>query len=655
MNIKLLSLVLQCRQSQEVLKFSPQVSFFHGEMSAGKSSIARLIDYCFGARRIEQTTAIRKELVSVELTAQIEGFRVSFERTAEASGSIQVTWSAGDENEFSILAPLQEGENSRSLVGEDVFTFSDLLFYFFGKPPLRVRKSTLDEESQMIRLGFRDILWYCYLDQNKLDNSFFRLDDPVRQTKSRYAIRYVLGYYTERLETLQGQLAKAASDRTGKIIAARQMRDFLQDVGYASEKDIQADVEEVERQLKKATDHQAELEDTFHVDTHFADVLRERLRVLSSVLGQEEQTLADLHLRLDEFHALKSELITARQKLSRSQAASTVLSGVRFESCPQCGTHLPLDPPSKDQDALNCNLCGQAPPKADEARATHLQVAKRDLNNRLQEIEDTLGRSQRSVRKQEQTVETVRRQKNELDRQLQDELRRYDSAFLAQAREVDRRTATLVERLNGLQRFRKIPETIERLEQEAGQLLAEQDRLRRSIREEQDSLISADTLVKELEETYLDVLLTVGVPGVGDGDRVRMNRKSWIPDILEGGEEDQSWNFLSAGSNGKKTLLNVCYALAVHQVAASHDRPLPSLLMIDHPTKCISPDVNRAVIKALYRYIYDLVQGPLKDTQVILIDNDFFAPEGQDIQLFEQYMTPTEDEHPPLISYYRGA
>ena len=654
MNIKLLSLVLQCRQSQEVLEFSPQVSFFHGEMSAGKSSIARLIDYCFGARKIEQTTAIRKELVSVELTAQIEEFKVVFERTAEASGNVQVTWSADEENEFSVLAPLQEAENSRPLVGEDVFTFSDLLFYFFGKPPLRVRKSTLDDESQMIRLGFRDILWYCYLDQNKLDNSFFRLDDPVRQTKSRYAIRYVLGYYTERLETLQGQLVKAASDRTGKIVAARQMREFLQEVGYASEKDIQVDIEEVERQLKGATGHQAELEDSFHADTHFADILRERLRVLSSVLGQEDQTLADLHQRLAEFHALKSELVTARQKLSRSQAASTILSGVQFESCPQCGTHLPPENSSNYQK-LNCNLCGQIPPQADEDRATHLQVAKRDLSNRLQEIEDTIRRSQRSVRKQEQTVETVRLQKFELDRQLQDELRRYDSAFLAQSREVDRRKATLIERLNGLQRFRKIPETIMRLELEADQLVAEQERIRRAIQEEQASLVSADTLVKELEDTYLNVLLTVGVPGVGNDDQVKMNRKNWIPDILEGGQEDQRWNFLSAGSNGKKTLLNVCYALAVHQVASSHGRPLPSLLMIDHPTKCISPDVNRAVIEALYRYIYDLIQGSLKDTQVILIDNDYFSPEGQDIQLFDRYMTPDDDNHPPLISYYRGA
>lgn len=117
----------------------------------------------------------------------------------------------------------------------------------------------------------------------------------------------------------------------------------------------------------------------------------------------------------------------------------------------------------------------------------------------------------------------------------------------------------------------------------------------------------------------------------------------------------QSWNFYGAGSNGKKTLLNVCYALAVHVVAEAHDRPLPTFLLIDHVTKCISPDVNRSVTEALFKEICRLVLGPLKRTQMILIDNDFFAPDVADIQLVERYLTPDNDAHPPRISYYRGA
>lgn len=650
MRIRLLSLTLQCRRGQETLEFSPQVSYYHGKLSAGKSTIARLIDYCLGSKDIERTTAIRKELVSVELSAEVGPYTATFERTLDGGGHVQVGWIDEKRNEFSVLAPLQEPDKPVSLIeGETIYTFGDLMFRLFGRQPLRVRKSSVDEESPLIRLSFRDLLWYCYLDQNRLDNSFFRLHEAVVQTKSRYAIRYILGYYTERLEELHGQLKEAITSRAGKLAAARQIREFLLDVGYATEKAVEADIAEATRQLEAARRHQTEIQTSFHSETHFADELRGQLRDMSARLGAEEQALADLRVRLDEFVSLKNELVTARQKLARSAAATTVLSGVAFDSCPQCGTK--ITPPT---DPNCCSLCRNPPPKADEDRTTKVQAARRDLEGRLKEIDDTIGRTQRSLRKQEHGVVAIRLEKQRLDLRLAEELSRYDSTFVAATREADRRTATLEERINGLGRFRKLPETINRLETEADSLLADQERIRRAIQEEQSNLVSADKLVGELETEYLRILLAVGVPGVNSGDAVRINRTTWIPEIVEAEEENQSWNFYAAGSNGKKTLLNVCYALAVHVVAEAHERPLPSFLLIDHVTKCISPDVNRAVIEALFAEIYRLVRGPLKRTQVILIDNDYFPPAGADVQLVERYLTPSDDAHPPLISYYRG-
>ncbi|MEZ6138968.1 MAG: hypothetical protein R3B84_00215 [Zavarzinella sp.] len=651
MKIRLISLTLLCRRGQETIDFSPQVSFYHGKLSAGKSTIARLIDYCLGAKEIERTTAIKKELLSVELLALVGRYVARFERTVEGVATVQVTWTDEKGKEFGALAPLQQPDNAAPLVeGESVFTFSDLMFYLFGMQPLRVKKSNYDEESELIRLSIRDILWYCYLDQNKLDHSFFRLHEIFVQTKSRYAIRYILGYYTERLEELQRQLKVAITNRTSKLAAAKQIREFLQEVGYETEMDVEADITETTRQFEGAKRHQAELQATYHAETHFADTLRNRLRDQSAQLGMEEQALADLKVRLSEFELLKGELLTARHKLSRAATAATVLSDVAFESCPQCGTKVTSAP-----DPSCCNLCGKATPKDDEARATIVQALRRDLDSRLKEIDDTLGRTKRSIRKQEHYVATVRADKHSLDSQLNEELSKYDSPFIAATREADRRTAMLEERLSGLERFRKLPATIASLEREADTLVAEAERLRRQIQEEHAGLISANRLVGELEGEYLRLLLAVGVPGVNQGDVVRINRKTWIPDILEGGEDGQSWNFYGAGSNGKKTLLNVCYALAVHIVAEAHDRPLPTFLLIDHVTKCISPDVNRSVIEALFREIYSLVLGPLKRTQVILIDNEFFAPEGSGVNIVDRYLTPDDENHPPLISYYRGA
>lgn len=44
---------------------------------------------------------------------------------------------------------------------------------------------------------------------------------------------------------------------------------------------------------------------------------------------------------------------------------------------------------------------------------------------------------------------------------------------------------------------------------------------------------------------------------------------------------------------------------------------------------------------------------PLKDTQFIIIDKDFVKPQIEDIDIYDRYMTPDDEKHPPLIRYFR--
>lgn len=82
----------------------------------------------------------------------------------------------------------------------------DLIFYFLDIIPLKVRKSKVEDNSPLVRLSFRDILWYCYLQQDLLDSSFYRLEDSYRKLKSRDVMRFVVGYYKERLNQLESEL-----------------------------------------------------------------------------------------------------------------------------------------------------------------------------------------------------------------------------------------------------------------------------------------------------------------------------------------------------------------------------------------------------------------------------------------------------------------
>jgi hypothetical protein len=94
----------------------------------------------------------------------------------------------------------------------------------------------------------------------------------------------------------------------------------------------------------------------------------------------------------------------------------------------------------------------------------------------------------------------------------------------------------------------------------------------------------------------------------------------------------------------------VCYALAVHRVAAEHNLPLPTFLIVDSPTKNISADVNPTLVANYFKLIYSLAEGILKNTQFLLIDSDLVQPTGHEIEFVERLLSPEN----PLISYYSG-
>jgi hypothetical protein len=230
-------------------------------------------------------------------------------------------------------------------------------------------------------------------------------------------------------------------------------------------------------------------------------------------------------------------------------------------------------------------------------------------------------------------------------------LARYDSAFVESVRALDREVATLTERLRSLDTLQEMPRAINALEEEAGALQGTIDRLRSGIEEERSRLRLADENVAVIAARFKSIMLSVGFPGVVEADEVVIDIRSWRPVILHGGQE---WSFWDAGSGGKKTLFNVCYALALHEAARERGMPVPNLLVIDSPTKNISDDENPELIRALYREIYRLSLTTQGDAiQFLLIDSDLVEPENE-LPGFAYHRLAGVPGAPSLIPYYTG-
>ncbi len=641
MKIRLIELKVRTRRTVEQIKFSPAVTFLHGPIGRGKSTVARLVDYCFGGE-LERTPAIQSEFLSAELHVAFGSSICTLERAASDTQSVRASWTAPKGEVGSVNAPFSAQE--QPIWAEDVFNLSDLIFRLCGVSPIKVRKRSRDPDSSLVRLSFRDIWWYCYLEQGHLDSSFFRLEDVFRGRKSQDAMRFFTGLHSERLSQLEADLFRAIDQQRGKREAVGQIRAFMLQFGWGTSLDLEAELGIAERAKETAEALRAELEQTRRATTHPTDNLRVELRRHGSEIQDLEVAILESRQAVLEQVALRAELITAKTKSNRVEKAGQILEGVHFERCPECGT----DIAERQMPADHCQLCGSHTTTQQEATSVELEALRRDLNERIDQIADSIARRQRELSKSERQLVELRIRKQTLDKQLQLELSRYDSAYVESIRTTEREIATYTERVRSLHRLRQMPLAIGNLEEEAGAIQGEIDRLRSEAAAERDRLKAADENVMVLSAEFKRILLAVSFPGMSEQDDVIIDPRNWAPVVVHG---EQVWGFWDTGSGGKKTLFNVCYALALHRVAVQRGMPVPDLLLIDSPTKNISDDENPELVRALYDEIYSLAVE--RDIQFLLIDSDFVEPGVQIAEMTHRRMAGTEDA-PSLISYYSG-
>lgn len=646
MKIRFQTLKLNCRKSEEIVDLAADISFFHGCLSAGKSTIARLIDFCLGAP-LETTTAIQQEMVSAQLTLTIGLKDVLIERN-KSENFLQVSWTAPGEPPNSVLVAAK-GDGA-PVIADNIRNLSDLIFHLLGIPIIKVRKRTDDPESGLIRLSFRDINAFCYLRQEELDSSFFFLQTPIRREKSKDVLNYVLGFFSDRLNELGIEYDQVATEQRTKEMSARRITEFLAQFQFGSEADIDLELASIAAQIAEIDTVISEDRAAFVSDTHFADEKRQILTRLSERLAQTQEALTDLDRRVDEQKELRAELITMKFKTARADSARNVLAGARFAACPNCGQAISAH---RRRQEPECYLCLQPPKPVDPVLT--VDIVRSDLDARIHEIDTFLHRQERARGSLEREVSELRQSKRTLDAELAELLASYETDRLARTRDADRRRATLTERRTFLERLRQLPDAVRKMAEEADALKGRLESIARDIEREKLRLTAADANFKLLEEFFLEALIAIGLPGVTPNDKVRINRRTLLAEILPNGDEALAYSFFNAGSGGKKVLITICFALALHRTAAVRALPLPTYLIIDSPTKNITPDINPKLVADFYAYLYRLCTTDLSGLQIIIIDQTLVAPDpALDLSFRQRLLQGGDPENPPLISYYEG-
>ena len=172
MELKIASLQIKCRKENYLIRFSEDITFIYGNTGVGKTTLLNLIYYTLGGKLV-CTQAVTEEVLSVTLNAFINGSALTIARKLNSN----------------IIRISRNGSNEYLLANDAAKkTLSDYFYSECGLTPIEMvgRKSSRGQ-----KITFMNFMWFAYLRQDELDNSFFYLGDQ-RNTFKEQASSYVL-------------------------------------------------------------------------------------------------------------------------------------------------------------------------------------------------------------------------------------------------------------------------------------------------------------------------------------------------------------------------------------------------------------------------------------------------------------------------------
>lgn len=633
-------------KSEEHIPFN-DVTYFFGQMGSGKTSIARLINYCLGGS-INLSPALQSEFVSATLRLSINGKNVVLERPRE-SEQVIASWEMGSDELFHLTLPARTASGI-VLPGTKVEQLSDLLFYISGITPPKVRKSKLKEDSELQRLSFRDLFWYCYVDQDNIDSSFFHLDedaDTFKRLKSRDVMRFLLGFHQERVAELEAELQNQHIHTLQLNTAATSLNMVIKEANIGSEEQIASEINVLTNKFNEnrvLIDQEPEKMEAF---PHATDLLKGKARNLGDEIDSLDQALVEVKKRIDQDLRHKNEIAMLSVKVDRMAAARAVLGGVNFCSCPRCSQLLPSREPEQ------CIVCGQ--PEPIRTPGIESEILKTDAKARIAELDNMLELQNQQQLIMQQRREELSQLKIRTDSDLSVKLARYDSAYLSIILMFEKENSQIEEKISHLNQLKSIPQKVTDLLEKVNLSRAEEIRLRAELKEERVNAECDLTNLDRLKELFLDCLLRCKLPGINSNSEVHIKVSDFLPQVTNPNLGDVAvTSFANLSSGGKKTLFKACFAIAVHRLAAEIDAFLPSLLIIDSPMKNISERENKEQFEHFHNLIYELMSSELSGTQVILIDKEHFDPnENLFLNMSVRHMKLDAVQFPPLVPYYR--
>lgn len=613
-------LVLVGQRKNYIVPFHKGLNVIYGDSDTGKSSILNLINYCLGSSKVHMYDELEYGGKYCLLEVLLNEKAYTIKRDIFAPTQFIEVYHSDIENMNSVF-PYEYGP-SYSKEGAAGY-FSDFLLQALEIPLIRVKKAPSQVDSEFVRLSFRDIFKFCYLDQDEVGSKYvLDLQSGSVFVKNKETFKFIHNILDSQITELQNDLSDKERSKRNLQNKYEVITLFLRETQLKPMTMLKDELVEIDSQLDVINAEISELNTKMTSNTVYNNELREHIQKFKNSIINLNNSQKQIESNIEQNIKLKKEYDKDITKLqSAVEVKSKLPAGIIKEAdCPICHKKMNI------HDLKSCLGDNSAEYLKEEINA--LKRRKQNLSNLIdvQVNEISLIES-----KKELLVEDLNKAEILLDTNTKD----FISPFISQRDGLISQKSSLSEQKSKITYFLKLRNQLDLISDDIEDLQKQIDGLKIKINELKTNAPSASEIVSILGDYLKDFLDFVKIK---NATNIGISTEKFLPIV-------RNKNYSELTSGGLRTLASVGYFISLLINSIEYNTNLPSFLMIDTIGKYLGKTKDKYLSETdkshdakegisdpdkylnIYKYLIYLCTNKEKtqegvNFQIIIVDNE---------------------------------
>lgn len=614
--LELKKLILKGIRKDYPVTFKPGLNIIEGKISTGKTAIFGFIDYCFGSKTHPIHPEIERNVRSVLLEIQINNICYVIERPLFSSDSkINLHECA--------LEEMGENHNVLSLSSRHQKDQPSLSIYLLNKLNLfdislkeALKKDLCDTDT----LSFRDLMWFCYLKAERLDNRFLLFEnEPMKNIKLRQVFEIIFKIHENEIAILTKQI-KELDDRLKEINREIEKIDFfLKERKIPSKDTINLTLTKLDERQTQLKEKLSSLSSTLKGKSGVADHLRVQLDLIEQDVRRLQTIKRSLDTLLKRLLPLRGQYSEDIKKLYFLQDAKIIFNPLNITRCPICLENL-----EESKDKSKC-ICGN---EIKNNNIENFDVLKeiRSIESKLKELNGYISESSDELDTINVNIEEKNKEIISIKGKIDDSIKDFVSPYISERDDIVGELNRIEQQIQDMQVQVELHKGMDKRIILKGEIELNLKNKQLEYQKLKETIIDKSQILEKVNRRYQEILAYINLPKLSDA---RIDDKL-VPYF-------RGIPYREIGSLGAMTLISTTWFLSIYENAIELDGDHPGFIMLDSPQKDIGirpSDIedeyrDTRIIEKLYEHIIQKSNDYGNMSQIIIVDNEppLFAQE----------------------------